>query len=111
MGPGQMAAAMARAEARMPAGDLMAIARSSRSAAEARRKVAQHMGEIAGSAAELDRYTAAIAAVSALHQVRTRTRDGFTEQWCVECRQDWPCPTGQAVGGILNPVDPEAEPF
>lgn len=31
--------------------------------------------------------------VKALHTERHRTVDGYTLRWCVECQQDWPCPT------------------
>lgn len=34
-----------------------------------------------------------------LHQARRRTHNGFTEIWCSECNQDWPCPTWRAATG------------
>jgi hypothetical protein len=37
------------------------------------------------------------AAVLTLHAKRTHTVDGYTLQWCVECQQDWPCPTAAAL--------------
>jgi hypothetical protein len=37
------------------------------------------------------------AAVLTLHAKRTHTADGYTLQWCVECQQDWPCPTAAAL--------------
>ena len=38
-----------------------------------------------------------IKAVEKLHTERRRDVDGYTLRWCVECQQNWPCPTYQAV--------------
>lgn len=40
-----------------------------------------------------------LAAVEALHQSRQRDVDGYTLRWCIECGQNWPCPTIDAVAG------------
>jgi hypothetical protein len=53
---------------------------------------------------------AALAAVSALHGKRTRTVDGYTLQWCVECRQDWPCPTVAALSPSTDDTEPTCPP-
>lgn len=54
----------------------------------------------AGSDARLAAAAAALVAVRGLHQVRRLTTDGFTKVWCRECKQDWPCPTFTAAGGV-----------
>ena len=33
------------------------------------------------------------------HSPRRLDGDGFTMIWCRECRQNWPCPTSEAVDG------------
>lgn len=38
-----------------------------------------------------------ITAIRDLHAKRTRDHNGFTEVWCRECNQDWPCPTLKAL--------------
>jgi len=38
------------------------------------------------------------AAVLDLHAKRSLSGDGYTNHWCVECRQDWPCATLRAMG-------------
>ena len=43
------------------------------------------------------RLSNAVEAAKALHVRRQRTVEGFTLTWCVECRQDWPCPTSTAL--------------
>lgn len=45
------------------------------------------------------RLSDAVHAVLDLHQRRTRTVEGYTLQWCVECQQDWPCATLRAMPG------------
>ena len=37
--------------------------------------------------------------VMALHRFRRTSTDGFTAVTCVECLQDWPCPTYAAAEG------------
>lgn len=38
-----------------------------------------------------------LVAVANLHQPRQLDGDGWTMRWCTECRQNYPCPTVQAV--------------
>lgn len=51
--------------------------------------------EVEAEAEELEGLRAAVA----LHQERRLDGDGYTSIWCCECRQNWPCPTVQAVRG------------
>lgn len=39
-----------------------------------------------------------------LHQPRHREHHGWTERWCVECQQTWPCQTAKAVTEVDQEV-------
>ena len=47
----------------------------------------------------LDAIEVRLASVLVLHSSRRRDHNGFTEVWCRECQQTWPCPTVQAING------------
>lgn len=45
------------------------------------------------------RFAGKLVAIRELHDKRMLDGDGFTNVWCRECRQNWPCPTVQAMEG------------
>ena len=55
------------------------------------------------------RYARRLGRVDELHQPRQREHFGFLERWCIECRQDWPCPTYLVSSGdadqAFDPID------
>lgn len=49
------------------------------------------------------RYARRMMTLRELHAPRKLDGDGFTSVWCRECRQNWPCPT-------INAMTDEAPP-
>lgn len=50
----------------------------------------------------VERAWEALYTVQNLHSSRSRDVDGATLRWCVECQQNWPCATVQAIEEVMG---------
>ena len=52
---------------------------------------------------------AAVRDVLAVHYEATCSR-GYPQAFCIDCDQEWPCPTVRALAAHLDLTDPEGDP-